>query len=82
VKDPPPCELFNRDVASLMGANFGNKSPVFYVYCIYLALVNLEFVLCRSTYSSCCTCKIHCRSLLVSLLTLRFRQVLQFYVYF
>jgi hypothetical protein len=28
-------------------------------YCIYLVLVDLEFFLCRSTYSSCCACKDH-----------------------
>jgi hypothetical protein len=54
VKDPTLCELLNRHVASLVGVNFGNKSRA---YCIYLVLVDLKFVLCRSAYSSCCACK-------------------------
>jgi hypothetical protein len=59
VEDPALCELLNEDVASLVGVNFENKSLVSCAYCIYLVLVNLEFVLCRSTYSSCCACKDH-----------------------
>jgi hypothetical protein len=31
-----------------------NKSLMSCAYCIYLVLVNLEFVLCQSTYSSYC----------------------------
>jgi hypothetical protein len=54
VEDPALCELLNGDVASLVGVNFGNKSLVSCVYCIYLALVDLEFVLCRSTYKLLC----------------------------
>jgi hypothetical protein len=45
VEDPALCELLNGDVASLVGVNFGNKSLVFCAYCIYLALVDLEFIL-------------------------------------
>jgi hypothetical protein len=59
VEDPALCELLNGDVASLVGVNFGNKSLVSCTYCIYLVLVDLEFVLCGSTYSSCCACKYH-----------------------
>jgi hypothetical protein len=59
VEDPALCELLNRDVASLVGVNFRNKSLVSCAYCFYLVLVDLEFVLCRSTYSSCCACKVH-----------------------
>jgi hypothetical protein len=59
VEDPALCELLNEDVASLVGVNFRNKSFVSCAYCIYLVLVDLEFVLCRSTYSSCCACKDH-----------------------
>jgi hypothetical protein len=59
VEDPAICELLNGDVASLLGVNFKNKSLVSCAYCIYLALVVLEIVLCRSTYSSCCSCKVH-----------------------
>jgi hypothetical protein len=40
------CELLNGDVASLVGVNFENKSLVSCAYCIYLVLVDLEFVLC------------------------------------
>jgi hypothetical protein len=59
VKDSALCEHLNGDVASLVGVNFGNKSLVFCAYCIYLVLVNLKFILCRSTYLSCCACKDH-----------------------
>jgi hypothetical protein len=58
-EDPALCELLNRDVASLVGVNFGNKSLVSCAYCIYLFFIDLEFVLCRSTYLSCCDCKDH-----------------------
>jgi hypothetical protein len=57
VEDPALCELLNEDVASLVGVNFGNKSLVSCAYCIYLGLVDLEFVSCRSMYPSCCACK-------------------------
>jgi hypothetical protein len=46
VEDPPLHELFNGDVASLVEVNFGNKSLMYCAYCIYLVLVDLEFVLC------------------------------------
>jgi hypothetical protein len=59
VKDPALCELINEDIAFLVELNFGNKSLVSCAYCIYLVLIDLEFVLCRSTYSSCCACKDH-----------------------
>jgi hypothetical protein len=59
VEDPALCELLNGDVASLVGVNFKNKSLVSCAYCIYLVLGDLEFLLCRSTYSSCCACKDH-----------------------
>jgi hypothetical protein len=59
VEDPALCELLNGDVASLVEVNFGNKSLVSCAYCIYLVLIDLEFVLCRSTYSSCCARKYH-----------------------
>jgi hypothetical protein len=59
VEDLALCELLNGDVAFLVGVNFGNRSLVSHAYCIYLVLVDLEFVLCRSTYSSCCACKGH-----------------------
>jgi hypothetical protein len=67
VEDPALCELLNGDVAFLVELNFENKSLMSCTYCIYLVLVDLEFVLCRSTYSSCCACKDTCKSLLVSL---------------
>jgi hypothetical protein len=57
VEDLALCELLNGDVASLVEVNFGNKSLVSCGYCIYLVLIDVEFVLCRSTYSSCCACK-------------------------
>jgi hypothetical protein len=59
VEDPALRELLNGDVAFLAGVNFRNKSLVSCAYCIYLVLVDLEFILCRSTYSSCCACKDH-----------------------
>jgi hypothetical protein len=59
MEDPALCELLNGDVASLVEVNFENKPLVSCAYCIYLVLVDLEFVLCRSTYSSCCACKDH-----------------------
>jgi hypothetical protein len=46
VKDPSLYELLNGDVASLLEVNFWNKSLVCCAYCIYLVLVDLEFVLC------------------------------------
>jgi hypothetical protein len=46
MKDLALCELLNEDIASLVGVNFVNKSLVSCAYCIYLALVHLEFVLC------------------------------------
>jgi hypothetical protein len=72
VEDPGLCDLFNGDVASLVGVNFGNKSLLSCAYCIYLVLVDLEFILYRSTYSSCCTCKDHLQkssSIIAQLLT-------------
>jgi hypothetical protein len=59
VEDPALCELLDRDVASLVEVNFGNKSFVSCGYCIYLVLIDLEFVLCQSTYSSCSAFKDH-----------------------
>jgi hypothetical protein len=59
VEDPTLCELLNRDVASLVEMNFMNKSLVSCGYCIYLVLIDLEFVLCRSMYSSCSAFKDH-----------------------
>jgi hypothetical protein len=57
VEDPALCELLNGDIASLTEVNFENKPFVSCASCIYLVLVDLEFILCRSTYSSCCACK-------------------------
>jgi hypothetical protein len=71
VEDPALCELLNGDVASLLEVNFGNKSLVSCGYCIYLVPIDLEFVLCRSMYSSCCACKDHLQkspSIIVQLL--------------
>jgi hypothetical protein len=71
VEDPAFCELLNGDVASLVELNFENKSLVSCGYCIYSVLIHLEFVLCRSTYSSCCACKYHLQkssSIIVQLL--------------
>jgi hypothetical protein len=59
VEDPALCKFLNGDVASLVEVNFGNKSLVCCGYCIYLVFVDLEFILYRSTYSSCCACKVH-----------------------
>jgi hypothetical protein len=59
VEDPALYELLNGDVASLVEVNFRNKSLVSCGYCIYLVPINLEFVFCRSTYSSCCAYKDH-----------------------
>jgi hypothetical protein len=59
MEDPALCELLNGDVACLVGVNFENKSLVSCAYYFHLVLVDLEFVLCRSTYSSCCACKNH-----------------------
>jgi hypothetical protein len=59
VEDPALCELLNGDVASLVGVNSGNKSLVSCAYCIYLGLISLEFILCRSTYSNYYACKVH-----------------------
>jgi hypothetical protein len=67
VEDPALCELLNGDVAFLVGVNFGNKSLVSCAYCIYLVLVDLEFVLSRSTYSSCFACIDHLQKSQVSL---------------
>jgi hypothetical protein len=71
VEDPALCELLNGDVASSVKVNFRNKSLVSCAYCIYLVLIDLEFVLYRSTYSSCCACKDHLQkssSIIVQLL--------------
>jgi hypothetical protein len=71
MEDPALCELFNGDVASLLEVKFRNKSLVSFAYCIYLVLVDLEFILCRSTCSSCCPCKDHMQmspSIIVQLL--------------
>jgi hypothetical protein len=71
VEDLALFELLNGDVGSLVEVNFGNKSLVSCAYCIYLVLVDLEFILCRSTYSSCCACKDHLQkspSIIVQLL--------------
>jgi hypothetical protein len=59
VEDLALCVLLNGDIVSFVGVNFENKSLLSCAYCIYLVLVDLEFVLCRSTYSSCCACKVH-----------------------
>jgi hypothetical protein len=67
VEDPALCKLLNGDIAFLVGVNFGNKSLVSYIYCFHLLLVDIEFVLCRSMYSSCSLTKINCRSLIESL---------------
>jgi hypothetical protein len=67
VEDLALCELLNGDVASLVGVNFGNKSLVSCAYCICLVLVNLEFILCRSSTQVVVLTKITCRSLLVLL---------------
>jgi hypothetical protein len=64
MEDLALCKLLNGDVASLMEVNFWNKSLISCGYCIYLVPIDLEFVLCRSTYSS--FAKITCRNLLVS----------------
>jgi hypothetical protein len=71
VEDSALWELLNGDVASLVEVNFGNKSLVSCGYCIYLVLIDLKFVLCRSTYLSCCACKDHLQkspSIIVQLL--------------
>jgi hypothetical protein len=71
VEVPALCELLNGDVASLVEVNFINKSLVSCAYCIYLVLIDLEFVLCRYTYLSCCACKDHLQnspSIIVQLL--------------
>jgi hypothetical protein len=71
VEDPALCELLNGDVASLVQVNFENKSLVSCGYCIYLVPIDLEFILCPSTYSSCCACKDHLQkspSIIVQLL--------------
>jgi hypothetical protein len=71
VEDPALCELLNEDVTSLVEVKFGNKSLVSCAYCIYLVFIDLEFVLCRSTYLSCCACKVHLQkspSIIVQLL--------------
>jgi hypothetical protein len=71
VEDPTLCELLNGDVASLVEVNFGNKSLVSCGYCIYLISIDLEFVLCQSTYFSCSACKDHLQkspSIIVQLL--------------
>jgi hypothetical protein len=59
VENPALCELLNGDVAFLVGVNLENKSLVSCAYCIYLVLVDLEFILCRSIYSSCYARKVH-----------------------
>jgi hypothetical protein len=59
VEDLALCELLNGDVVSLVEVNFRNKSLVSCGYCIYLVSIDLEFILCRFTYSSCCACKDH-----------------------
>jgi hypothetical protein len=41
VEDSTFCELFDEDVASLVGVNFGNKYFVSCAYCIYLVHVDL-----------------------------------------
>jgi hypothetical protein len=48
-----------RPVNGLCKVQLRKKSIVSGAYCIYLALIDLDFVLCRSTYSSCCDCKVH-----------------------
>jgi hypothetical protein len=68
VEDLALCELLNGDVAFLVGVNFGNKSLMSCAYYIYLVLVDLEFILCRSTSQVIVLAKITCKSLLVSLL--------------
>jgi hypothetical protein len=71
VEDSALCELLNGDVASLVEVYFGNKSLVSCAYCIYLVLIDLGFILCRSKYSSCCACKDHLQkspSIIVQLL--------------
>jgi hypothetical protein len=71
MEDPALCELLNEDVAFLVEVNFRYKSLVSSTYCIYLCLIDLEFVLCRSTYSSCWTSKDHLQkssSIIVQLL--------------
>jgi hypothetical protein len=66
------CELLNGDLASLVEVNFGNKSQlVSYAYYFYLVLVDLGFILSRSTFSCCCACKDHlqeCLSIIAKLL--------------
>jgi hypothetical protein len=59
VENPALCELLNGHVVFLVEVNFGNKYLVSCVYCTYLVLVDLEFVLCQSMYSSCYACKDH-----------------------
>jgi hypothetical protein len=71
VEDPALYELLNGDIAYLVEVNFGNKSFMCCAYCIYLVLIDLEFVLCRSMYLSCCACKDHLQkspSIIVQLL--------------
>jgi hypothetical protein len=59
MEDLALCKLLNGDVASLMEVNFWNKSLISCGYCIYLVPIDLEFVLCRYTYSSYYACKDH-----------------------
>jgi hypothetical protein len=62
VENSTLCELLNGVngyIASLVGVNLGNNSLVHCAYCFYLVLVDLEFVLSRSTFSSCCGCIEH-----------------------
>ena len=42
-----------------MGVNFGNKSCVTCSSCSYLVLVDLEFVLARSTFVCCSVAQVH-----------------------
>ena len=53
VDNPALCELLNKDVASLEGWNFRNKSCVTYSSCSYHVLVDLVIVLSRSMFVCC-----------------------------
>ena len=53
------CELLNRDIASLVGVNFGNKYCVTCSYFFYLVLVDLELVLPQSTLVCCFSMQYH-----------------------
>ena len=56
---PALYELFNRDIASLVRVNFGNKYCVSCPGCIYLVVVDIELVLSRPMFSCCFSVQDH-----------------------